>query len=126
MMNLHYKQLTNGPACAIIMTTESCNSFHGYHFDTLDNSFKGYYSVFCVLKNVHDCENEEKRRGYMYRCLRCGGTYDSNELTRTLQYRGEYQGTAAYETERSCPACGYDVEYCGEWSDDGYDYDELL
>ena len=38
----------------------------------------------------------------MYRCLRCGGT------------------------ERSCPACGYDVEYCGEWSDDGYDYDELL
>ena len=49
----------------------------------------------------------------MYRCLRCGGTYDSNELTRTLQYRGEYQGTAAYETER-------------EWSDDGYDYDELL
>lgn len=50
----------------------------------------------------------------MYRCLRCGGTYDSNELTRTLQYRGEYQGTAAYETERSCPDCGYDVEYCGE------------
>ena len=62
----------------------------------------------------------------MYRCLICGGTYDSNELTRTLQYRGEYQGTAAYETERSCPACGYDVEYCGEWSDDVYDYDELL
>ena len=62
----------------------------------------------------------------MYRCLRCGETYDSNELTRTLQYRGEYQGTAAYESERSCPACGYDVEYCGEWSDDGYDYDELL
>ncbi len=62
----------------------------------------------------------------MYRCLRCGGTYDSNELTRTLQYRGEYQGTAAYETERSCPDCGYDVEYCGEWSDGGYDYDELL
>lgn len=55
----------------------------------------------------------------MYRCLRCGGTYDSNELTRTLQYRGEYQGTAAYETERSCPDCGYDVEYCGEWSDAG-------
>ena len=25
-------------------------------------SFKGYYSVFCVLKNVHDCENEEKIR----------------------------------------------------------------
>lgn len=62
----------------------------------------------------------------MYRCLRCGGTYDSNELTRTLQYRGEYQGTAAYETERNCPDCGYDVEYCGEWSDDVYDYDELL
>lgn len=62
MMNLRYKQLTNGPACAIIMTTESCNSFHGYHFETLDNSFKGYYSVFCVLKNVHDCENEEKIR----------------------------------------------------------------
>ena len=37
----------------------------------------------------------------------------ANESTRTLQYRGEYQGTAAYETERSCPACGYDVEYCG-------------
>ena len=31
-------------------------------FDTLDNSFKGYYSVFCVLKTVHDCENEEKIR----------------------------------------------------------------
>lgn len=31
-------------------------------FDTFDNSFKGYYSVFCVLKNVHDCENEEKIR----------------------------------------------------------------
>ena len=31
-------------------------------FDSLDNSFKGYYSVFCVLKNVHDFENEEKIR----------------------------------------------------------------
>lgn len=62
MMNLCYKQLTNALACAIIMTTESCNSFHGYHFDSLDNSFKGYYSVFCVLKNVHDFENEEKIR----------------------------------------------------------------
>ena len=31
-------------------------------FETFDNSFKGYYSVFCVLKNVHDSENEEKIR----------------------------------------------------------------
>ena len=31
-------------------------------FDTLNNSFKGYYSGICVLKNVHDCENEEKNR----------------------------------------------------------------
>jgi hypothetical protein len=30
--------------------------------ETLDNSFKGYYSVFCVLKNVHDFENEEKNQ----------------------------------------------------------------
>ena len=42
----------------------------------------------------------------MYRRLRCGGTYDSNELTRTLQYRGEYQGTAAYETERAVLPAG--------------------
>lgn len=62
MKNLCYKQLTNNPACAIIMTTESCNSFTVIIFDTLDNSFKGYYSVFCVLKNVHDFENEEKIR----------------------------------------------------------------
>lgn len=62
MKNLYYKQLTNDLAYAIIMTTESCNSFTVIIFDTLDNSFKGYYSVFCVLKNVHDCENEEKIR----------------------------------------------------------------
>jgi len=82
-----------------------------------------YQKTYTILKMK---KKSGKRRGYMYRCLRCGGTYDSDELTRTLQYRGEYQGTAAYETERSCPDCGYDVEYCGEWSDDGYDYDEVL
>ena len=54
--------MTNDLACAIIMTTESCNSFTVIIFDTFDNSFKGYYSVYCVLKNVHDFENEEKIR----------------------------------------------------------------
>ena len=53
----------------------------------------------------------------MYRCLKCNGVYDSNELIRTAQYRGEYQGIPAFETERSCPKCSYDVEYCGEWYD---------
>ena len=62
MTNLCYKQLTNDLAYAIIMTTESCAAFTVIIFDTFDNSFKGYYSVFCVLKNVHDCENEEKIR----------------------------------------------------------------
>ena len=61
-MNLRYKQLTNALACAIIMTTESSTAFTVIIFDSLDNSFKGYYSVFCVLKNVHDFENEEKIR----------------------------------------------------------------
>lgn len=62
MMNLCYKQLTNALACAIIMTTEVATAFTVIIFDSLDNSFKGYYSVFCVLKNVHDFENEEKIR----------------------------------------------------------------
>ncbi len=37
-------------------------AFTAIIFETLDNSYKGYYSVFCVLKNVHDFENEEKIR----------------------------------------------------------------
>lgn len=54
----------------------------------------------------------------MYKCLRCDGVFCRNELKRSEEYRGEYQGKPAFETERCCPRCGYDVEYCGEWGDD--------
>ncbi len=57
----------------------------------------------------------------MYKCLKCGRKFDNKELTTVPQYRGEYQGRAAYENESFCPVCGYDVEYCGEWEgDDSY------
>lgn len=57
----------------------------------------------------------------MYKCLRCGRKFDNKELTTVPQYRGEYQGMAAYEDESFCPVCGYDVECCSEWEgDDGY------
>ena len=62
MTNLCYKQLTNSPACAIIMTTEVATAFTVIIFDTHNSCFKGYYSGTCVLKNVHDFENEEKIR----------------------------------------------------------------
>lgn len=56
----------------------------------------------------------------MYRCIRCQRTYNYDELTRTQEYRGEYQGHPAFETVRSCPDCGDDVEYCGDREDDEY------
>lgn len=55
----------------------------------------------------------------MYRCMRCGGEFDNNELSHTFSYRGECWGQAAYEREACCPMCGYDVEYMEE------DYDEV-
>lgn len=57
-----------------------------------------------------------------YICTECGKVFDEDEFIEEQEYRGEFWGTPAYETECYSPCChrGYDeytpcCEMCGSY-----------
>lgn len=65
-----------------------------------------------------------------YKCEECGAIFDEDEIARWEEYRGEFWGTPAYETEVGCPHCHscdieiYDPDGANEADDEEIDGDD--